>query len=481
MTKKNVTNTAKLLLYIWNVGLFVWIWFFYYSQFTLNTYQKAGSIVSCLIYLVLYMSLCNLYKAFRIASSSIGETVFSQLISFGIADFIMYIECCLIYNRYVNIFPGAGAVVAQISGTTIIVLFTKRYFMNHVPPKKTLLVYGKEIKLEEIEQFKKRILKKYEHLFRITEMYKENIQESTFEELLKRYDTCLLYELSDDKRGYYLCRCMEAKKQFYFTPRIEDILYQGCTPKHLLDTPLMKYEYKYEDIKGYFGKRILDIVLSIVGLVIAAPIMLLIAIAIKMEDGGPILYKQKRCTKDARVFEILKFRSMVVDAEKNGMLPCTSNDSRITKTGNIIRALRIDELPQLINILKGDMSFVGPRPERVEHVEQYTGELPEFEYRLRVPGGLTGYAQIYGKYNTSAYDKLRLDLMYIEQQSLLLDLKLIMLTVRTLFQKESTEGFEEEKSRMIERENRKAKAKESQVIPMESGRGEYTELKRMVK
>lgn len=173
--------------------------------------------------------------------------------------------------------------------------------------------------------------------------------------------------------------------------------------------------------------------------------MLLVALSIKIEDGGPVFFKQKRVTKDGKVFEILKFRSMIPDAEKAGCQPCTTNDSRITKTGHIIRATRLDELPQLINILKGDMSVVGPRPERVEHVEKYTADLPEFAYRLRVRGGLTGYAQIYGKYNTSAEDKLKMDLMYIEKQSLLLDLQLIFLTIKIMFIPESTEGFEKQK------------------------------------
>ena len=178
--------------------------------------------------------------------------------------------------------------------------------------------------------------------------------------------------------------------------------------------------------------------------------------AIKIEDHGPIFFKQKRCTKNGRVFEIIKFRSMIVNAEKMGVIPTTDGDSRITKVGNIIRKTRIDEIPQFINILKGDMSFVGPRPERVEHVEEYTRELPEFKYRMMVNGGLTGYAQIYGKYNTSAYDKLRLDLMYIENQSLLLDIKIILLTIRTIFQAESTEGFDKKRSEEI---NRLAKKK----------------------
>jgi lipopolysaccharide/colanic/teichoic acid biosynthesis glycosyltransferase len=189
---------------------------------------------------------------------------------------------------------------------------------------------------------------------------------------------------------------------------------------------------------------VLDLAICLPALVIAAPIMLVVAIAIKLEDGGPVFFKQTRATRDNKTFDILKFRSMIVDAEKEGKsIPATDGDPRITKVGRIIRATRLDELPQILNILKGDMSIVGPRPERVEHVEEYTRELPEFSYRLKVKGGLTGYAQIYGKYNTSAYDKLRLDLMYIENYSILLDIKLILMTLRIMLKKESTEGFDQ--------------------------------------
>ncbi|MFQ9801583.1 MAG: sugar transferase [Clostridia bacterium] len=189
-------------------------------------------------------------------------------------------------------------------------------------------------------------------------------------------------------------------------------------------------------------KRFMDIVLSVVFLLVASPFMLLTAIAIKAYDRGPVFFKQKRCTLNKKVFEIYKFRSMIVDAEKDGIaMPAVDHDPRITPIGRFIRKTRLDELPQLFNVLKGDMSIVGPRPERVEHVEAYSREIPEFSYRLKVKGGLTGYAQIMGKYNTSAYDKLKLDLMYIENYSLLLDLKLLFMTVKVMFMKDSTEGF----------------------------------------
>ena len=214
----------------------------------------------------------------------------------------------------------------------------------------------------------------------------------------------------------------------------------------------------FDNILNAFIKRAMDIFVSAVMLVITSPVFLVTAAGIKMHDGGPVFFYQERCTKDGKVFSICKFRSMIVDAEKGGeTIPCRTGDPRITHVGRVIRKLRIDEFPQIINVLKGDMSIVGPRPERVEHVEAYTKEIPEFSYRLRVKGGLTGYAQIYGKYNTSPYDKLRLDLQYIEKQSLLMDLKLILLTVKIMFVPESTEGFTQKRSEQIAEE---AKTKE---------------------
>lgn len=468
MERKNVTNAARICLEVWNVGLFGCVWSVVYNHYTFDTHILAGTLVTILLYFIVYNALCHVYKAFRIASSSIGETVFSQMISFGMADLIFYIQCCLIYNHYVTIWPGAGIAAAQIAGTAVLVMGFKNYFMNHVAPQKTMLVYGMHIPVLEAEAFQKRILVKYSHLFDIAYIDTEEEPQDLLKKKMQECGTVLLYELSPEKRTELSELCMKEHKNLYFTPRIGDIVLQGCSTKHLLDTPLMKYDYGYQNQLNYCIKRFWDIVLSIVMLVLSSPIMLCTAIAIKLEDHGPVLFKQKRCTKDAKVFEILKFRSMVVDAEKNGCVPCQANDSRITGVGKIIRATRIDELPQLLNILKGDMSFVGPRPERVEHVEQYTKEVPEFAYRMRVKGGLTGYAQIFGKYNTSAYDKLRLDMMYIENQSFLLDMKLMMLTLRTIFTPESTEGFSEEKSAaMNQKVNRKERVHKRQLQNVE--------------
>jgi exopolysaccharide biosynthesis polyprenyl glycosylphosphotransferase len=207
---------------------------------------------------------------------------------------------------------------------------------------------------------------------------------------------------------------------------------------------------KYYDILkkkrcSLFFKRLFDIVVSFLMLAILSPFFLILAIAIKIDSRGPVFYRQKRMTQNGREFDILKFRSMIPNAEKHsGAVLASENDPRITKVGRFIRSTRLDELPQLLNILKGDMSIVGPRPERQEIADRYRRELPEFDYRLKVPGGLTGYAQIYGKYNTTPADKLRLDLIYIENYSLLLDIRLMLLTLRILFTRESTQGVKEE-------------------------------------
>ena len=173
--------------------------------------------------------------------------------------------------------------------------------------------------------------------------------------------------------------------------------------------------------------------------------MLITAVAVKFTDGGPVFYKQKRLTKNGREFYVLKFRSMRTDAEKDGVARLSTGeaDPRITPVGHLIRKLRIDELPQLFNILGGSMSIVGPRPERPEIAAQYEKELPEFGLRLQAKAGLTGYAQVYGKYNTTPYNKLQMDLMYIANPSFFEDLRIIFATIKILFLSESTEGVAE--------------------------------------
>jgi exopolysaccharide biosynthesis polyprenyl glycosylphosphotransferase len=210
---------------------------------------------------------------------------------------------------------------------------------------------------------------------------------------------------------------------------------------YLVDTPVFKVNNFGPSQLEKIIKRLFDIFFSLFFLILVSPILLITAIAIKAGDGGPVFYKQVRLTQYGKPFKIIKFRSMRVDAEKDGKAQLAKeNDDRITPVGKFIRSCRIDELPQLINILSGDMSVVGPRPERPELIEKIKLEVPEFDYRLGVKAGLTGYAQVYGKYNTRLKDKLLFDLIYIEQFSVLLDLRIMFMTFKILFKKDSTEG-----------------------------------------
>ena len=255
----------------------------------------------------------------------------------------------------------------------------------------------------------------------------------------------VLGDISTAQRDPLLKYCYGRSIRVYLLPKISDVILMGAEELHVFDSPMLLTREYSLSMEQRFLKRTVDIVCSLILLILSSPIMLVTAIAIKLYDRGPVLYKQIRCTVDQREFYIMKFRSMRTDAEKDGVARLAQkNDDRITPIGKFIRKCRIDELPQLINILRGDMSFIGPRPERPEIIAQYMEVMPEFAFRMKVKAGLAGFAQVYGKYNTTPYDKLKLDLTYIENYSLWMDLKLMMLTLKVLFWPDSTEGVEAE-------------------------------------
>lgn len=430
---------SKTIIMVFQLMAFGSVWFSYYNRYAFRTHRMLGGMVSLLVFMILYNALARLYRAYKVGQYPIGEIIFSQLLAFGIADLILYVECCLIARIYVNISYGIIAVLIQLMGVSIWAVLAKRYYINNIQVPDTLIIYG----ADDVNEFEAKLVRKYGHLFNIKQKVSS---ESAVQELLDAINACetvLLYEVAYGRRTLLMSYCINEKKTFYITPRISDIVMEGFESRHMIDTPLLKYEYSARFGSGNGLKRMFDVVVSLFGLIVVLPIMLITALAIKLEDGGKVLFTQERYTRDWKKFQIYKFRSMVENADSQGALVCQKDDNRVTRVGKVIRRFRVDELPQLLNVLKGDMSIVGPRPERIENVEEYTRELPQFAYRLRVKGGLTGYAQIYGKYNTSAYDKLKLDLMYIENQSFFMDLKIMMLTIKMIFVPESTEGFAE--------------------------------------
>jgi exopolysaccharide biosynthesis polyprenyl glycosylphosphotransferase len=279
-------------------------------------------------------------------------------------------------------------------------------------------------------------------------------------ELIDSYEAVILSEFEKSVKDELLRYCYSNGKRVYLLTSSTDIIVNNSATIQIFDTPVLMCRARGLSNEQAMIKRAMDIFVSAVGILITWPIMLGFAVAIKLCDGGPVLFKQNRITKDGKVFNVLKFRSMIPDADKNEVKGTTDNDDRITPVGKIMRPIRVDELPQLFNILFGDMSLVGPRPERIENVYEYTKAYPDFDLRHRVKGGLTGYAQIYGKYNTSPEDKLNMDLIYIEQYSLLMDIKLILMTIKILFMKESTEGFTEKNNVVLKKSKKEVESNE---------------------
>lgn len=263
-------------------------------------------------------------------------------------------------------------------------------------------------------------------------------------EKAKNFEAVIIGDINARDRNDVLKYCYGNGIRAYVIPKISDIIMMGSDRIHIFDTPFLLEKGYSLSFDQRFWKRALDLVLAVPVFILTSPVMLLTTLMIKLDDGGSVLYKQIRCTQDGREFEMIKFRSMVENAESDGIAKLAQKDDcRITRIGKFIRATRIDELPQLYNIIVGDMSFVGPRPERPEIIRQYMEDMPEFKFRMRVKAGLTGFAQIYGKYNTIPYDKLKLDLFYIENYSVWIDIKLILMTVKILLKRESTEGVSE--------------------------------------
>ena len=408
-------------------------------------YLGNGKYVLTGVYALLLIVFFRNFEGFQFGYLKLTEVLISQWIALFITNFITYFQLCLIANKMISPVPMMLLCIADAAVSTLFSYLATALYHHIYMPKRMVMICGSDSAVSLKSKMDSRT-DKYciEKLVSVEEGLDSILAE------IVGYDAVIINDVPAQIRNDILKFCYKNSIRLYVTPKISDILVRGATDICLFDTPLLLIRSKGLTLTQRMVKRVFDVILCLIALIVASPIMLVVAIAIKCEDGGPVFYKQKRATLNGKVFDIMKFRSMIVNAEKEGVSqPATDGDPRITKVGRIIRATRIDELPQILNILKGDMSIVGPRPERVEHVQAYTMEIPEFEYRLKVKGGLTGYAQIYGKYNTSAYDKLRLDLMYIENYSFLLDLKLILQTIRIILSKESTEGFKEQKSMTI--------------------------------
>ena len=422
---------------------FLICWTLYYEPRTTTVGSKQVSVLVMIIFFFICYYFGQRLDCFRVSILQIRDVIFGEALATMITDIIMYILIWMLSIHLPNLIPGLITWGGQcVIGVIWAYVMHQSYFFTH-PPLRTIVIYDERMGMENL-------IHTYglEKRFNIKTVYPvESIMDKL--EVMEEFDAAFLCGIHSRERNIILKHCINHKIKLFMIPRIADVMMRGSEQIHMLHLPILKTQRYKPSIEYQIIKRTMDIVVSGIATIVLSPLFLITAIAVK-SDGGPAFYKQKRLTKDGKVFEILKFRSMRVDAEKysGAVLSAGENDPRITKVGRIIRACRLDELPQLLNILKGDMSLVGPRPERPELQKEIEKEVPEFGLRLQTKAGLTGYAQVYGKYNTTFYDKLLMDLMYISKPSILEDLTIMLATVKILTSKESTEGVGEGKEEL---------------------------------
>ena len=421
-------------------------WFGYYADKILTPFYFWGDWFVIALFGVIYFLLCDAYDAFEISIQRISETFYSQVLSLFITDAILYCVTCLLERHAADPRPLLVTLLAQGLVAALWSLLASKWYFATFRPKKSAIVYNDQVNVDHlIERYG--LEKKFQVAFVVD-------VDTCLDDLsvLRGMETVFLSDVRSSDRNKILKYCVEQDIEVYMTPRIGDTIMNGARQVHMFHLPMLQVGRYHPSPLYLFLKRSFDILLSVLALVVLSPVFLVTAAAICVEDGGPVLYTQERLTKNGKVFRIHKFRSMRVDAEKDGIARLSSgeHDDRITSVGHIIRRTRIDELPQMFDILRGDLSVVGPRPERPEIAEQYEEVMPEFRLRLQTKAGLTGYAQVYGKYNTRPYDKLRMDLMYIAHPSIIEDLRICLATAKILFLPESTEGIAEGQSTAME-------------------------------
>lgn len=429
----------SVILVVLLAGVYGVIWIEWYNKIILAPFFRRGNWMMIFIYCILLMFFMQMYGGFKVGFLRKGNLIYSQVLAVIFANIITYFQITVQDKRFTTPIPLMVNVTVAVFLITLWTLAFQYIYSHLFPPRKMLLVSGDRSDYHLIEKMNAR-----EDKYTICKIISYKVGMSVIINEMNDFDGVIVGDMPSHERNLIVKYCFANNIRTYSVPKISDILLRSSVELNLFDSPLLLSRNRGLQIEQEFAKRMVDIIGSLIGIVLTIPFFAIIAICIKMTDGGPIIYKQTRLTKNGKEFEIFKFRTMIQNAEKNGVPRLAAEgDPRILPIGRVLRRTRLDELPQIYNILRGDMSLVGPRPERPELAKELTEEIPEFPYRLQVKAGLTGYAQVYGKYNTTAYDKLKLDLTYIRNYSLLLDLKLIFMTPKILFLKESTEGVKE--------------------------------------
>lgn len=437
--KKLLISFESMLLLAIETALFAYIWYSHYIDYIQLSFWRRGNYAVIGSYTLILFLITKLYGGFKVGYLRVMDVLYSQILALLCSNVVMYVQLCIISRDYMNPLRLIEMTIAELVIIIAWVFICLWIYAKIYPPRQMLLIYGKTPPKNLPLKINSRKDK-----YRICDSISGSESINLILNKIAKYQNVIICDISPALHDEITKYCFQHSIRIYLVPKVTDIILLGSEQIHLFDTPLLLERNQGLDGAQLIAKRSMDIIISFIMLVIASPIMLFITICIKLQDGGSVIYKQTRLTLDGKEFYIYKFRSMRMDSEQNGARLAQKRDDRITPFGRIIRDLHFDEFPQLFNVLKGEMSLVGPRPERPEIAAEYRKTIPEFDFRLKVKAGLTGYAQIYGKYNTTPQDKLRLDLFYIEHYSVWLDFKLLLLTFKILFQKENTEGVSED-------------------------------------
>lgn len=417
---------------------FVILWYNYLASRLDAPFYRRGNHAVVILYLVIFIYYGKVNSAFMVSYHRVAEMVYNLMVSAVMTNAVMFVVTWLLRKHLPNIGIFCLILIAQLIVATAWSFVARWWYFHTNEPEKTAIIWDMRIGLESL-------IKSYGLNHKYNILLTPNAQECVNDlDMLNGMDTVFLIGVHSRERNQIIKHCVRKHIVAFIIPRIGDTLMSSAVPMHMFNLPFLRLE-RYSPSPDYLiVKRALDIILSLLALIITSPLMAVVALIIRLQDGGTAFYKQTRLTKNGKTFELIKFRSMRMDAEKDGVARLSAkNDDRITPVGQFIRSTRIDELPQFINILKGEMSIVGPRPERPEIHEEYCRELPDFDLRLQAKAGLTGYAQIYGKYNTTPYDKLQMDLMYMAHPSIVQDANLVFTTIKIMFMPRSTEGIAE--------------------------------------
>ncbi|MBR3833372.1 MAG: exopolysaccharide biosynthesis polyprenyl glycosylphosphotransferase [Lachnospiraceae bacterium] len=451
--KSKLRKLENSIVFMIKLALYVLLFWSFYGMYSIKNWQLLNisrtSGVVLATYLITSYMFSNIYGRYDIGKRKSKPITHSLVLTMAFTDVISMLMLSVMNtndrnNKTFELEQPALLLLVFAVQFIIILIFTyggNKLYFTLFDPEDCIIITSSQRSLNEVIKG----IRKYKLQYKVTKI--ADYRDVCLKDYIKQHDTVFVYDVPIKERTAIVEFCYQNMKNVFFNPDMHDVIETNSKHVILDDVSMFGNYSKGLTLEQKCVKRASDIIISIIALIITSPLMLIATIAIKIEDGGSIIFKQNRATQGGKIFSVYKLRTMKEDVENYSVV---ENDERVTKVGKFLRKYRIDEIPQFINVLKGDMSVVGPRPEMLANIFNYTSVLPEFEYRLRVKAGITGYAQIAGKYNTSPKDKLILDLMYIEEYSLWLDIKLLFQTVLVVLKKDSTEAFKKEENFIFE-------------------------------